>query len=164
MSSIEIDAAKVTLTETTLRDLLRACEEARATIPFTDDPMPEGDMATEDYNRERIRRGAVRVKSYISSGVAFEIHLDDTSVGGGETMGYRLVQPFADDLEMGTRMHGPSSHPRASLIVHILKHGKALCGMTGVPREWHESHHWTRYLHVATCQDCLHQASLDVGL
>ncbi|KKN96704.1 hypothetical protein LCGC14_0163480 [marine sediment metagenome] len=164
MSEIQINAARVLLTETTLRELVAACEQARAEIPFTDDPMPDGDMEMTTYDRERSLRGLIRVQSHGASAVIFKIALDGTQSGGGESVGYRLVQPFADDLETATRMHGLTSKPRSFLIVHILYHGKALCGMEGVPREWHKDHHWTQYPQVSTCYHCRHQEALDVGL
>ncbi len=31
------------------------------------------------------------------------------------------------------------------LLIHILKHGKALCGKPGVPGDWEDGHRWLRF-------------------
>lgn len=43
------------------------------------------------------------------------------------------------------------------MIVHILAHGKAFCGKSGIPRDWEKDHYWVRAEDVAkaNCPECL---------
>ncbi len=93
MASIKVGVALVTLTETTLKQILAAVEQAREEIEFTDDPMPDGDMDTKTYVRERARRGAIRVGSNYGT-VAFEILLNKTQMSC-ESLDYRF-RPLED--------------------------------------------------------------------
>lgn len=45
------------------------------------------------------------------------------------------------------------------MTVHILKHGRALCGQPGMPVEWPEDHKWVSFedeanLHEVDCPGC----------
>ena len=44
-------------------------------------------------------------------------------------------------------------------VVHVLKHGYALCGLPSPPSSWPEGHRWvsfedTRHLGEVTCDSC----------
>ena len=91
---IRVTGAVVELTERTVRVMLEAIEQAKAEIDFVSDPMPQGDMTTEDYVDERARRGAIRVESPYSD-VVFEIGISNT-LHDSENVGYKL-RPIKTD-------------------------------------------------------------------
>ena len=93
MASVRVDKSTVRMTEQTLQELVKACEDAREKIDFTDEPMSDCDMERDQWLKEKARRGQVVVSSPCNSNVSFEIILPD---GGGrqgcdqESSGYRL--------------------------------------------------------------------------
>ena len=44
----------------------------------------------------------------------------------------------------------------SKVTIHVLRHGRALCGLPGLPRDWPEGHRWVSSLSVeeATCAPC----------
>lgn len=40
------------------------------------------------------------------------------------------------------------------LVIHILKHGQALCGKPGPPSEWPPGHRWLAYYASAAIKQC----------
>ncbi len=93
---LTVNKATVTLDEQTVKELVKAIEEAKQTLRFTNDPMPYGDMSENDYIRHKAHRGDILVKSP-HSGIAFSISLE---IGGNisESAGYELVVPGIKNL------------------------------------------------------------------
>lgn len=54
----------------------------------------------------------------------------------------------------GYRRCGPA-------VIHVLKHGWTLCGMTDAPRNWPPGHSWVppESFATATCKDCLRKGA-----
>ena len=50
---------------------------------------------------------------------------------------------------------GPASPGISGMTVHILKHGFALCGWSGVPFTWGPDEQWTDNRDDATCGGCI---------
>ena len=71
---IRITAGTVTMSEQTLRELVRAVEKAKDEIEFTDEPMPNEDMETKQFIHEQARRGKIRVESPASE-ISFVVEL-----------------------------------------------------------------------------------------
>lgn len=51
------------------------------------------------------------------------------------------------------------------MIVHILRGGRAMCGMLGIPRDWPEDHRWVKWHEAkdATCKRCLTLRADELG-
>ena len=88
---LKIEKAVFCITEQTLKELVQACAEARKTIEFTDEPMPDGDMATETYHRLQAERGNIRVTSDHTP-IDFQISLETTK-HTQESCGFQLNIP-----------------------------------------------------------------------
>jgi len=88
---LKIEKAVFSITEQTLKELVEACVEARKTIEFTDEPMPDGDMPTETFHRLQAERGIIRVTSEFGP-IDFQIKLETTK-HTQESAGYRLDIP-----------------------------------------------------------------------
>lgn len=88
--NIKVEKAVVQLTETTLRELLKAAEQAKSNATFEDTPMPVpvGDMSVKGYLKERHKRGIIRVNSPFAD-IDFDIDLEVTP-NTQESLGYEL--------------------------------------------------------------------------
>lgn len=85
---LKIKKGELTLTEQTLMELVRAVHKARRETDFTDEPMPDSDMSTEQYIQEKRKRGTILVSSDYAS-LDFNIILE--KVGDEqESLGYKL--------------------------------------------------------------------------
>lgn len=85
---IKIEKATISITEKTVKELLEAIKQARETIQFTDEPIPDGDMSTEDLILHKKKRGTILIQSMFSD-INFEIELEKTPTQ--ESLGYHLV-------------------------------------------------------------------------
>ena len=73
---IEVNECTVHLTEQTIKEINKAIAKAHEKISdFSDDSMPEGDMSTDTYIRERAKRGKIFIKSPYMSRMEFWIDL-----------------------------------------------------------------------------------------
>lgn len=79
--------AEIHVSEQTLRELLAAVDKAKEVIQFTDEPMPDGDMDIETFNRCKASRGQIRV--YSPYGETFIVSVEKQP-HSQESMGYRL--------------------------------------------------------------------------
>jgi len=105
---IKITSGTIYLTETTVRELIKAIEEAKKITKFTDKPLPDGDMSREDLIREKRKRGHILVKSPYTN-IEYEIDLEQRPYS--ESLGYKLI--------LGT--------PDAPDAIKIGKDGLCLC-------------------------------------
>ena len=95
---VEVDSCTVELTEQTVHELQAAIDEAKKTIKFTNDPIPDGDMSPEQFRDEQAKRGTIRVESPWLKKLSFAIEIvppqdQDTQ----EAAGYRLVKPPSEE-------------------------------------------------------------------
>jgi hypothetical protein len=90
---IKVKEAEVCLSETTVRELLRAIEEAKKTIVFSGEmkPMPDGDMSTYQYELEQRKRGNIIVSSPHGD-IKFRVEVE-TLPNTQESLGYKLEKP-----------------------------------------------------------------------
>jgi hypothetical protein len=85
---IKVDKATVKVSEQTVKELMRAIEQAKEKIEFTDEPIPDGDMDIETYNRYKASRGEITVSSQYAP-VKFEIAVEKRP-HSQESCGYKL--------------------------------------------------------------------------
>ena len=85
---IKVDKATVQVSEQTVKEFMKAIEKAKETIEFTDEPIPDGDMSTEMYNRYKAARGEVIVSSPYAP-VKFQIAIEKNP-HTQESCGYAL--------------------------------------------------------------------------
>lgn len=85
---IKVKSGTVSLTEQTVKEIMRAIEEAKKVTEFTDEPMPEGDMDTGSYIRLKRERGTILVKSPFME-IEYSISLE-TKPQTQESAGYKL--------------------------------------------------------------------------
>ena len=98
---IKIKQAEICVSEQTVRELLKAIDEAKATIVFSDvnKPMPDGDMSRCQYESEQRKRGNILVSSSNNS-LKFRIKVE-TLPQTQESSGYKLEkapEPDAVDI------------------------------------------------------------------
>lgn len=43
---------------------------------------------------------------------------------------------------------------RPAPVIHFLRDGRAICGLSGIPREWPLGHAWTGEPEAVSCNDC----------
>lgn len=93
---IKIDKATITITEQTVRELVRIIEDVKSRTKdqlrtqFTDEPMPDMDMTSDTYRKLQKERGIITIASDYS-GIAFEIHIE-TNPHTQESLGYHLLK------------------------------------------------------------------------
>jgi hypothetical protein len=87
---ITVRNAEVKLTEQTVKELMRAIEQAKEEVEFTRDPIPDSDMSREQYIEEQKKRGFIRVKSSYSN-IEFFISIQGGANENQESLGYKLL-------------------------------------------------------------------------
>jgi hypothetical protein len=85
---INVEKAEVELSETTVRALLKAIIQAKETIDFVNEPMPQGDMSVYQYKVASRERGNITVSSKYS-GITYKVRVE-TRPHSQEGLGYEL--------------------------------------------------------------------------
>jgi len=93
MSIIKINNAEVTLTEQTVKELVKAIEKARKETKFVTEPTSPKkyacDMTPEQFVLKQRTRGIIKVKSQFSK-IEFNIYLE-VDPHTQESLGYKLI-------------------------------------------------------------------------
>lgn len=85
---IVVKDCTVSLTKQTLLELVKIVERAEIELTekgiteFSDEPMPDCDMSTIMFEREKIKRGYIRVKSPWNVGMDFLVDLNNCESAG----------------------------------------------------------------------------------
>jgi len=91
---IKVKSAQVHLNEQTIKELMKAMEQAKTEVEFTNEPIPDGDMSESDYVEEMKKRGRLTVRSLYSP-IEYIIRLDTVVIteerSTQESLGYKLV-------------------------------------------------------------------------
>ena len=106
---INVEKAEVELSETPVRALLKAIEQAKDTIDFVDEPMPQGDMSVYQYKVASRERGNITVSSRYS-GITYKVRVE-TRPHSQEGLGYELddiPEPEATSCNKGFTLLGSS--------------------------------------------------------
>jgi len=85
---ITVRDAEVSLTEQTIREILRAIELVKAGTEFTNEAMPDKLAEGEGIIEEK-KRGIIRIKSPYSK-ISFKVRIE-TKPQTQESLGYKLI-------------------------------------------------------------------------
>lgn len=84
---LEIQKGIISITEQTLRELMDAIEKAKASITFTDEPMPDCDMDEKTRYEMKRQRGEITISSPYDP-LSFKVSLE-TKPHTQESLGYK---------------------------------------------------------------------------
>jgi len=92
MSKVIAEKTSVYISETDLREILKAVDKAKKTIGmFTTEPMPDYDMDRDSYEVEKQDRGEIDVSSVVSDGYPKFVVQLEREPNTQESVGYRWV-------------------------------------------------------------------------
>ena len=83
---IKVEKGVVEITEVTAREIIRAIDRAKEEVEFTDEPLPDGDMAVETYKQKLKECGTIFVESPFS-GISFKVRVEKRPCSQ-ESLGY----------------------------------------------------------------------------